>query len=367
MRETVILKKTIGLKKTAISKKAVVQFAAVTSWLKRRVWCLPFALCASAPAVADYSQHPLAAEFVDEMVQKHGFTAAEINAWLSKAQKRQPILDSISRPAEKSKTWKEYRPIFIVPMRITNGVEFWNNNREALLRAQKEYGVPPEIIVSIIGVETNYGKNTGSWYVIDALSTLAFDYPPRAPFFRSELVNYFILTREQKHDPLEFKGSYAGAMGYGQFMPSSYRNFAVDFNGDGFTDIWNNTTDAIGSIANYFSKHGWQAGEPVVVPATLKRAREKVIANDSFNKVVPPALTVGEWKSIGVVPARNAKIATGTPVISIEFEGVNGLEYWMGLQNFYTITRYNRSPMYAMAVYDLSVEIKSAMNATAKQ
>lgn len=327
--------------------------------IKQLSWSLIAACGLSATAAADYSQHPLAPGFVDEMVQKHGFTADEINQWLSKAQKRQAILDAIARPAEKSKTWKEYRPIFIVPMRITNGVAFWNDNRAALERAEKDYGVPAEIIVAIIGVETNYGKNTGSWYVIDALTTLAFDYPPRAPFFRSELMNYFILTREQKHNPLEFKGSYAGAMGYGQFMPSSYRNFAVDFNGDGFTDIWNNTTDAIGSIANYFKKHGWQTGKPVVVPARLVKAREQVSAHASFNKVEPPALSVNEWKKMGVVP--NAKIAARTPVISIEFDGVNGLEYWFGLQNFYTITRYNRSPMYAMAVYDLSQDIKAAM------
>lgn len=310
-------------------------------------------------AAADYSKHPLAAGFVDEMVQQHGFTADEINQLLSKAQKRQPILDAIARPAEKSKTWKEYRPIFIVPMRITNGVAFWNEHRAALTRAEKEYGVPAEIIVSIIGVETNYGKNTGNWYVIDALSTLAFDYPPRAPFFRAELVNYFILTREQKHNPLEFKGSYAGAMGYGQFMPSSYRNFAVDFSGDGFTDIWNNPTDAIGSVANYFAKHGWQTGKAVVVPAKLTKSRDTLLTNEAFNKVVPPSINVSEWKKAGIAPA--GKVARNTPVIAIEFDGVNGLEYWLGLQNFYTITRYNRSPMYAMAVYDLSLDIKKAM------
>lgn len=315
-------------------------------------------------AAADYSQHPLAAGFVDEIVQKHGFTAAEINEVLSKAQKRQPILDSIARPAEKSKTWKEYRPIFIVPMRITNGITFWNEHRAALARAEKEYGVPAEIIVSIIGVETNYGKNTGSWYVIDALTTLAFDYPPRAPFFRSELVNYFILTREQKHNPLEFKGSYAGAMGYGQFMPSSYRNFAVDFNGDGFTDIWNNPTDAIGSVANYFKQHGWQSGKAVVVPAKLTKPRDTILTNAAFNQVVPPTIKISEWKKAGVVPAKAPakSVARGLPAIAIEFDGANGLEYWFGLQNFYTITRYNRSPMYAMAVYDLSLEIKKAMN-----
>jgi membrane-bound lytic murein transglycosylase B len=319
----------------------------------------------SLVAAADYSQHPLAGAFVDEMVQQHGFSAEYVKQILSKAQKRQLILDAIARPAEKSKTWKEYRPIFIVPMRITNGVAFWNEHRTALARAEKEYGVPAEIIVAIIGVETNYGRNTGSWHVIDALTTLAFDYPPRAPFFRSELVNYFILTREQKHDPLEFKGSYAGAMGYGQFMPSSYRNYAVDFSDDGFTDIWNNPTDAIGSVANYFKRHGWQTGKAVVVPAKLTKSRAALLSNEAFNKVVPPSMKVSEWKKTGVAPAKN--IASRTPVIAIEFDGVNGLEYWLGLQNFYTITRYNRSPMYAMAVYDLSLEIKQAMHKASKK
>lgn len=320
---------------------------------------------AALPSWADYSKHPLAPAFIDEMVQQYGFKAEEVKLLLSKAEKRQPILDAIARPAEKSKTWKEYRPIFIVPMRVNNGVAFWNEHRDALELAEKEYGVPAEIIVSIIGVETNYGRNMGSWRVIDALSTLAFDYPPRAPFFRSELVNYLILTREQKHDPLEFKGSYAGAMGYGQFMPSSYRNYAVDFSGDGFTDIWNNPTDAIGSVANYFKKHGWQTGKAVVVPAKLSQARATVIANEAFNKVLPPTITVNDWKKAGVVPV--TKLAGTTPAIAIEFEGVKGLEYWFGLQNFYTITRYNRSPMYAMAVYDLSLDIKAAMNKANKK
>lgn len=319
----------------------------------------------SLPSWADYSQHPLAPAFIDEMVQQHGFNAADVKRLLSNAEKRQPILEAIARPAEKSKTWKEYRPIFIVPMRVSNGVAFWEEHRNALELAEKEYGVPAEIIVSIIGVETNYGRNMGSWRVIDALSTLAFDYPPRAPFFRAELVKYLILTRQQKHDPLEFKGSYAGAMGYGQFMPSSYLAYAVDFSGDGFTDIWNNPTDAIGSVANYFKIHGWQTGKAVVVPAKLSQPRATVVANEAFNQVVPPTIPVNSWKKTGVVPV--TKIDISTPAIAIEFDGQKGLEYWFGLQNFYTITRYNRSPMYAMAVYDLSVDLKIAMNKATKK
>ena len=314
-------------------------------------------LCLSllaSSAWADYSQHPLAAGFVADMVNKHGFTAAEVNALLKKAEKRQPILDAISRPAEKTKTWKEYRPIFIQPLRINNGVAFWQQHQQALAKAEQSYGVPAEIIVAIIGVETNYGRNMGSYFVLDALATLAFDYPPRAPFFRAELENYLVLTREHQQSPTRFKGSYAGAMGFGQFMPSSYRNFAVDFTGDGFADIWENPTDAIGSVANYFVKHGWQPGQPVVVPAQLKTKREAL----AFNNIVPPAVTVAEWKKLGVSPS--AKLARSAPAIAIEFDGAQGLEYWLGLQNFYTITRYNRSPMYAMAVHQLSQEIKAA-------
>jgi len=309
---------------------------------------------------ADYRQHPEAKAFVQDMVKKQGFSAAEVNAWLASADKKQPILDAIARPAEKSKTWKEYRPIFIVPLRINGGLSFWKTYEKELARAEKTYGVPAEIIVAIIGVETNYGKNMGSYRVIDALTTLAFDYPPRAPFFRAELENYLLLTREQKHDPLQFKGSYAGAMGYGQFMPSSYRNFAVDFSGDGFTDIWNNPEDAIGSVANYFKQHGWQTGRPVVVPAQVRADIKGVV----FNEIVPPAVSLNEWKKLGV--SSLTELPKNEAVIALEFDGARGLEYWLGLQNFYTITRYNRSPMYAMAVYQLSLDIKAARAKAAK-
>lgn len=309
-------------------------------------------LAGSSPCMADYSRHPEAKKFVDEMVAKNGFSRDELIGYLQKAEKKQAILDAISRPAEQSKTWKEYRPIFMVPLRVENGAKFWHENQAELARAEKEYGVPAEIIVAIIGVETNYGRNTGGYNVIDALSTLAFDYPPRAPFFRSELENYFLLTREQKHNPLDFKGSYAGAMGYGQFMPSSYRKWAVDFNGDGFTDIWKSTEDAIGSVANYFKEHGWKPGEPVTVEA---HAAEEIPA-DKLNNIIPPETTIEQWRSLGINPV--AWLPPTTRVIALQFDGANGLEYWFGLQNFYVITRYNRSPMYAMAVWQLSQAIK---------
>lgn len=312
-------------------------------------------LSASSFCVADYSRHPEAQKFMDEMVRKNGFAREDLQNWLAKAEKKQAILDAIARPAEQSKTWKEYRPIFMVPLRIENGVKFWRENIPQLARAEKEFGVPAEIIVSIIGVETNYGRNMGGYNVIDALSTLAFDYPPRAPFFRSELENYFLLMREQKHNPIEFKGSYAGAMGYGQFMPSSYRKWAVDFNGDGFTDIWKTSEDAIGSVANYFKEHGWRTGEPVTIEA---RAMGEPPA-DKLNNVVPPEITIEQWRALGINPV--VWLPPTTRAIAVQFDGINGLEYWFGLQNFYVITRYNRSPMYAMAVYQLSQSIKLAM------
>jgi membrane-bound lytic murein transglycosylase B len=304
---------------------------------------------------ADYSDHAEIQGFIDEMVRDHGFEPEPLRQWLGQAEKKQNILDAISRPAEKTKTWKEYRPIFIVPARIENGVKFWRDNRAALTRAEREFGVPAEYIVAIIGVETNYGKNTGSHRVIDALTTLAFDYPPRAPFFRKELQNYFLLTREQKQDPMAFTGSYAGAMGYGQFMPSSYRAYAVDFDGDGFTDIWNNTTDAIGSVANYFKQHGWQGGKPVV-----SRVRpEGDTSKDSFNDINPPTVTVGEWQKRGYQPI--SALPVDAKALILKLDGQHGEEYWLGLQNFYVITRYNRSHLYSMAVHQLSQLIKEKM------
>lgn len=320
-----------------------------------QLFTLVFLTALALPSLADYSNHPEAKKFVANMVSKNGFSKVELNTWLASAEKKQSILDAMARPAEKSKTWKEYRPIFMVPLRVENGVKFWVENKAELDRAEKEYGVPAEMIVAIIGVETNYGRNMGGHRVIDALSTLAFDYPPRAPFFLSELENYLLLTREQKHDPLEFKGSYAGAMGFGQFMPSSYRKWAVDFSGDGFTDIWKNQSDAIGSVANYFKEHGWKTGEPVTIGA---HAADNMNA-PQLNSIVLPTVTVDEWRKQGINPT--SWLPPTTRAIAFQFEGANGAEYWFGLQNFYTITRYNRSPMYAMAVYQLSQYIKIDM------
>jgi membrane-bound lytic murein transglycosylase B len=315
-----------------------------------------FALLCTFPAsvMADYSQHPEAIKFMDEMKTKHQFTEAELTGWIKSAEKKQNILDAIARPAEKAKPWRDYRLIFIQPQRVSGGVEFWQQHEKTLAAAEKQFGVESEIIVAIIGVETGFGKNMGAHRVIDALTTLAFDYPPRSPFFRSELINYLLLTREQQKDPLTFKGSYAGAMGYGQFMPSSYRNWAVDFDGDGFKDIWNNPVDAIGSVANYFKAHGWRHKNAVIIPARFTGDKAAI----TFNQIEVPKTSYKAWKRLGIKAKQ--KTASSLPLLAIEFEGAEGLEYWFGLHNFYVITRYNRSPMYAMAVYQLSQEIKTA-------
>lgn len=303
------------------------------------------------PAAADYSQHPLAQDFVDEMVQKHGFKREDIAPMLARAERQQSILEAIARPAEKSKPWKDYRKLFVTSDRITQGVAFWRDHAAALARAERESGVPAAIIIAIIGVETRYGRNTGNYRVLDALTTLSFDYPPRAEFFRGQLVEYFVLAREQKLAPDRVLGSYAGAMGFGQFMPSSYRKYAIDFDGDGVVDIINDIDDAIGSVANYLRGHGWQRGAPIAVRAMVKEP----LPDNFLPATLEPATPLRDYKAKGItsLPA----LPDDTLAALLMLEGESGNEYWLGLNNFYVITRYNRSPLYAMAVFHLSQEI----------
>src|SRR5690554_4496349 len=296
-----------------------------------------------------YAAHTLTAPFIEEMTSEHGFLQEPLEKLFANAQRKQAILNAISRPAERVKLWKEYRPIFITQSRVDRGVEFWANNVEALQRAEEEYGVPAEIIVAIIGVETMYGGNTGSYRVIDALSTLAFDYPPRAPFFRQQLKEYLLLTREEQVDPLSLKGSYAGAMGLPQFMPGSFRAYAVDFDHDGHIDIWQNPTDAVGSVANYFIKHGWKPGQPVVVRADLKTV---AVAEKGLSDSLDPKITVQQLQKLGWTP--RSPLDAKQKVTAFRLEAEQGNEYWIGLANFHAITRYNRSVMYAMAVNELA-------------
>jgi peptidoglycan lytic transglycosylase B len=301
----------------------------------------------SLSASADYLQHPEAKVFANRMVSEHGFDRAEVEALLVEATKKQSIIDAMTRPAERVKPWKDYRKIFIQEKRIEQGVNFWLENRDALKRASKEYGVAPEVIVAIIGVETFYGRIKGSYRVIDALATLSFDYPKRSAFFTKQLEQFLLLAREQNQAPLSLTGSYAGAMGYGQFIPSSYRSYAVDFDGDGFADIWNNTTDAIGSVANYFSKHGWQPGKNVVSRAHAKEGYDTTWLNQ-----LKLEKTLDELAVMGFTPIK--PLPGNLKALPMLLNGKQGEEFWLGLKNFYVITRYNHSRLYAMAVHDLS-------------
>ncbi len=320
-------------------------------WMVRTApWLALAGVCAVAQPVlaGDYQQSPQVAEFIGEMTRDYGFAGEQLVALFAEVERKQAILDAISRPAEKAKPWKDYRPIFITDKRISQGVEFWKQHEATLARAEAEYGVPPEVIVAIIGVETFYGGNTGSWRVMDALSTLAFDYPPRAPFFRKELREFLLLAREEQVEPLNMTGSYAGAMGLPQFMPSSFRAYAVDFDNDGHINIWSNPVDAIGSVASYFNRHHWQPGQPVVSAASVEGAQ----IEQGLTVGLDPVKNVAELRRLGWTSAD--PLSDELPVTAFRLEGAEGDEYWLGLPNFFVITRYNRSVMYAMAVNQLA-------------
>ncbi len=302
---------------------------------------------------ADYAHRADVREYVDELVQEHGFEKERLMELFHQAQRKDRILESIARPAERTLQWHEYRNIFLKETRIRQGVEFWDGNASVLARAEARFGVAPEYVVAILGVETRYGRLTGGYRVLDALTTLAFDYPPRSSFFRSELTQYFLLAREEGRDPTWFTGSYAGAMGYGQFIPSSYRAYAVDFNGDGARNIWTDEADAIGSVANYFERHGWRAGEPVALRVTADGGAAGEVANESLSL----KRTVGELRALGV---QVAGLPDDLPASLYRMKLEEGEEYWLGLNNFYVITRYNRSRLYALAVHQLAQEILAA-------
>jgi membrane-bound lytic murein transglycosylase B len=287
--------------------------------------------------------------FVSRMESAHGIPAEETRRILSRAEIQPPILEAMERPAEKVKPWHEYRQIFLTDQRISEGVAFWNNHREKLEGISAETGVPAEIIVGILGVETLYGRVTGRYRVIDALSTLAFEYPPRSAFFTSELEQFLLLSREQGIDPLTATGSYAGAMGGPQFISSSYRAYAVDASGDGRIDLWEDWTDIMGSVANYFTAHGWQSGERIVarIPGDIPNSE----LSDGLSLDRPASRLV----DYGVPPDGGDKVM----VFALESE--DGPEYWVGFKNFYVITRYNRSNMYAMAVYELGHAVRTRL------
>jgi len=313
--------------------------------------CLVLTL-AAGPATAVDTARPEVRGFIEELATRHGFAPDYVAGVLADGETRQRILDAISRPAEKTKPWSEYRAIFLTPERIAAGVAFRDMHAAALERTAARTGVPAETICSVVGVETFYGRRTGSWRVVDALTTLAFDYPPRSGFFRGELEQLFLLARDEGLDIAALTGSYAGAIGPPQFIPSSYRAYAVDGDGDGRRDLLENWDDIFASVANYFVAHGWEPGQPVA--ARARGAGEGAAAPASANRL-ELAETVGSLRErgfrFGPAPAPDA----GAMMMSLE--GDLGTEHWVGFGNFYVITRYNRSAMYALAVHQLAEAI----------
>lgn len=308
-----------------------------------------------------FAAHPICAatlpgipEFIDNMVARHQFNRAELERAFALAQHQPSVIDAISRPAT-LKPWLEYRASFVNPERIKFGLEFWRKHRQILQSAEQKYGVPQEIILAVIGVETVYGRDAGRYRVLDALTTLAFDYPRRADFFRSELENYLLLARDDQYDLLDIRGSYAGAMGIPQFMPSSHRKYAVDFNGNHKIDLQNEPADAIGSVANYLQGYGWASGKRVAV-----RAQANEIA--SAGEITTPR-TLAAWSVAGVVPSVNLSQEESARLT--DFTVAEGKEYWLAFNNFDVITRYNNSDFYAMSVFQLAEALKAARKSNA--
>lgn len=290
-------------------------------------------------------------EFIDEMVAKHHFSRSELVTLFDGAQHRPSIIEAITKPATK-KPWREYRAIFVNPQRVKACLQFQQLYRTELYRAEQQFGVPQEIIVALIGVETLFGKNMGNYRVLDALTTLAFDYPRRAPFFRSELENFLLLGREQRLDWTEVKGSYAGAIGYPQFMPSSYRKYAVDFNGNHKVDLRNEVEDAIGSVGNYLQAYGWQRNEPVAIAARVGGTVPSGLIDSKTSQ------TLVAWAKQEV--RSEEAVAFNRSARLLNFMLGDESQFWLGFNNFDVITRYNTSDYYAMAVFQLSEALRAA-------
>jgi len=312
-------------------------------------------LCVPALAQASYAARPEVQAFVDDVAKRHGFVKSELKRVFSRVQRVEPVLEAIARPAERVRTWEEYRALLITERRIAEGVEFWRKYPRTLERAERKYGVPPEYVVAIIGVETFYGRNTGNWRVVDALTTLAFDYPPRAGFFRGELESYLLMAREMGLDVFSVRGSYAGAIGIPQFMPSSARRYAFDFDGNGKIDLQKSRSDAIGSVANFLKVHGWQRDADVAVGARVTGDAWRAYADGRFE----PKHSMAELREAGV--EFDSPEPAGAHGALVELGNTERPSDWrVGLRNFYVITRYNRSALYAAAVADLAKELKKA-------
>lgn len=291
--------------------------------------------------------------FITYMVNHHQYEMNELEKIFSQTNFRPDILKLISTPAS-AITWDEYRKRFVNMQRIRGGINFWNKHASELEQARKIYGVPEEIIVAIIGIETAYGSSTGTYRIMDALTTLAFDFPRRADYFREELEQYLLLAREQKFGLLDIKGSYAGAIGIPQFMPGSYRRYAVDFNHDGKIDLSGSAADAIGSIGNYLKEYGWEAGKPIAVRARIR--------SENFQKFldagIEPLHSVKKLREAGIIPLDSITDDTLSALLELNSQG--NRQFWLGFRNFYAITRYNRSTFYAMSVFELARAIRVA-------
>lgn len=325
---------------------------------------------------ADYSEHSEAQDVIEELVSEHGFEEDYVLTILQSAKKQESILKSMSSPAEFTWTWDRYKKLFLEEKRIANGKNFINENRELFKKVENEFGVPKEIITSILGVETRYGKIKGNYRVLDSLATLGFDFPRRSKFFKSELVQFFILTRENNLDINSVQGSYAGAMGYGQFISSSYRAYAIDYDGDGYADLFNSIPDAVASIANYLKKHGWKRNGVVVTQLQLNKVNQTYEHQENLKKFIPLRFTEGTEENYIVEEGDSLlSIAIGNDLKLQELMTLNKIEdknfiktgqtlllskskdlYFLGDDNFIAITKYNRSHFYAKAVYDLSLK-----------
>ncbi|HEX5093956.1 MAG TPA: lytic murein transglycosylase B [Burkholderiales bacterium] len=316
-------------------------------------------LCAGARAEEDeprpYLERPEVDRFVNDLVARHAFNAAELRQVFAGARREEAVLAAMRAQPRQADSWETYRALFVNERHVRGGLEFWKAHRASLARARATYGVPEEIVIAIIGIETFYGRNTGRWRVIDALVTLAFDYPPRAPFFRDELENYLLFVRDMDLDVFSVKGSYAGAIGIPQFMPGSYLRYAVDFDGDGATDLRGNATDAIGSVANFLSRHGWQPGGPV-----QRKVREPGPEAAALVTTDPaPRYTLQELAHAGV-RVGGAPLPGDARAVLLRLDSPERpAEYRLGLQNLYVLTRYNRSLFYALSVSDLADTLRA--------
>jgi membrane-bound lytic murein transglycosylase B len=328
------------------------------------LWALP--ALARPPAdtkAAGYAARKDVRAFIDEMTAEHGFDRAALARTLGEARYQRAIVAAMDRPLLEPPKWYSYARSFLAPERVAAGVQYWSAHRDDLARAEERFGVPAEIVVAILGVETYYGRNAGNYRVLDALATLAFDYPRRAAFFRGELKQFLLLARELGLSPLAAKGSFAGAMGVPQFMPGSYRTYAVDLDGSGRPDLWQSPADIVGSVANYLARHDWQPGGPVLLPAAIA-AETRDAALRKLDGGLSERRATDAWAADGVTIADSAAGPVDDPVGLLLLEetadGVDSASYWIACNNFYVLTRYNRSRLYAAAVYGLAKAIRTA-------